>query len=141
MAHAVCHVGQGQEQRREGWCVRLKGGGERGQQSMGCSMSPGDATCSLSSSVTPRPAAPRQPEHNNRTAVIQQRRALMYPELMFNERSIFRQLLAKSENGFIVLLLKGGCVRVCRGQTCTFVLCRSECVCVSDRCLQESAVS
>ena len=48
-------------------------GGDRGRQSMGlCSMSPGDATCSLSSSVTLRPAAPRRPEHNNRTAVTQQ---------------------------------------------------------------------
>lgn len=37
----------------------------------------------------------------------------MYPELMFNEHSIFKQIHAKSENGFIVLLLRGMCVCVC----------------------------
>lgn len=88
-----------------------------------CSMSPGDATCSLSSAVTPRPAAQQH------TAVPQQRGALMYPELMFNERSIFRQPHAKPENGFIVFLLRKMCVCVCKRQACTFVLCRSKCVC------------
>lgn len=65
------------------------------------SMSPRDATCSLSSSVTPRPAAPRRHKHSKD---VEQRTALMYPELMFNESSIFRQVHAKTENGFIVLL-------------------------------------
>lgn len=85
---------------RWGWV----GGGDRGSMVL-CSMSPGDATCSLSSSVTPCPAAPRQHRRSTRMAVTQRSQAtLMYPELMFNESSIFRQVRAKTENGFIVLL-------------------------------------
>lgn len=58
--------------------VRLEGGGDRGQQSMWlCSMSPGDATCSPSSAVTPRPAAPGPSENNKRTAATQPSGALM----------------------------------------------------------------
>lgn len=92
--------------------LRLQGGrgGDRGQQSMVlCSMSPGDATCSLSSSVTPRPAAPRQQRSGGRPSHsgVKRSAALMYPELMFNESCIFRQVHAgkkNPENGFIVLL-------------------------------------
>ena len=47
----------------------------------------------------------------------------MYPELMFNERSIFRRVHAKPENGFIVFLSRRMCV-----EACTFVLCGSKCV-------------
>lgn len=81
-----------------------------------CSMSPGDATCSLSSSVTPRPAAQQQGSRHT-----QQSGALMYPELMFNESSIFRQVHARSENGFIVLLLRAVCVRLHFVKACACV--------------------
>lgn len=60
----------------------------------------------------------------------EQTTALMYPKLMFNEYAIFRLVHAKSENGFIVLLLKGACVCVCR-EACSVVLTRSKCVCQS----------
>lgn len=64
----------------------------------------------------------------------------MYPELMFNEHSIFKQVHAKSENGFIVLLLRGMCVCMC---VCVglYISTLWKRVCVSDQCLQESAVS
>lgn len=97
-----------------------------------CSKSPGDATYSPSSSITQRPDVLRRPEHNNRRGVTKQSKPqiLMYPKLMFNEYAIFRLVHAKSENGFIVLLLKGACVCVCR-EACSVVLTRSKCVCQS----------
>lgn len=51
---------------------------------------------------------PRQPVHNNGT---EQHTAALMLTLMFNECSIFTQVHAKSENGFIVLLLRA-CVFV-----------------------------
>lgn len=76
-----------------------------------CSMSPGDATCSLSSSVTARPAAPgwAADRPGGSGARAEPSAALMYPQLMFNESCIFRQVQAgiekkQPENGFIVLL-------------------------------------
>ena len=89
----------------------MGGGGDRERQSMlFWSMSPRDATCLLSSCVTPCPAAPRR---HKRSRDVEQRTSLMYPELMFNESSIFRQVHAKTENGFVVLLWKVVCVCVC----------------------------
>lgn len=98
-----------------------------------CSMSPGDATCSLSSSVTPRPAAQQQGSRHT-----QQSGALMYPELMFNESSIFRQVHARSENGFIVLLLRAVCVRLhfVKARVCVCVRPVFTRVCgVADKCM------
>lgn len=49
---------------------------------------------------------------------------------MFNERSVFRQLHAESENGFIVLLLRDVCVRVCVGGMRVHLYFAEESVCV-----------
>lgn len=113
------HAGQEQEYWTETWGRGLRDGGgvDRGWQSMVlCSMSPRDATCLLSCFVTPCPAAPRRHKCGKD---VEQRTALMYPELMFNESSIFRQVHAKRENGFV--LFWNGMRRAC-------VLCVGECL-------------
>lgn len=85
----------------------------------------------LSHHVLLHPGSPSTTTGQLSHSRAEQRAALMYPELMFNECSVFRQVHVKSENGFIVLLLRGMCAFVCV-LACTFVLCRSEyeCVCV-----------
>lgn len=70
--------------------------------------------------------------------------ALMYPRLMFNESSIFRQVHAKKKNNNLKMALlccfDGRCV--CR-HMCRLVRLHfgAASVCVSGQCLQESAVS
>ena len=68
-----------------------------------------------------------QPSHSR--AHRHRAQALMYPELMFNECSIFRRVHAKPENGFIVFLLRRRLVHLYFAEA-SVCMCVCVCVCV-----------